>query len=63
MENNYNDDDESEIICETNGNINGANVGDSAPDFNLDVIANGTGTFTLSDYLGEIVVLAFFSPS
>ena len=58
-----NDDDESEIICETNGNINGANVGDSAPDFNLDVIANGTGTFTLSDYLGEIVVLAFFSPS
>ena len=58
-----NDDDESEIICETNGNINGANVGDSAPDFNLDIIANGTGTFTLSNHIGEIVVLAFFSPS
>ena len=27
-----NDTDESEIICETNGNINGANIGDFAND-------------------------------
>ena len=58
-----NDSDEHEIICETNGNINGANVGSPAPDFNLNIIANGTGTFRLSDYLGEIVVLAFFAPN
>jgi len=57
-----NDADESEIICETNGNINGANIGDFAPDFELDIVANGTGTFRLSDYLGQIVVLAFFAP-
>ena len=57
-----NDTDESEIICETNGNINGANIGDFAPDFELDIVANGTGTFRLSDYLGQIVVLAFFAP-
>ena len=57
-----NDSDESEITCETNGNINGANIGDQAPDFELEIVANGTGTFKLSDYLGQIVVLAFFSP-
>ena len=58
-----NDSDEPEIICETNGNINGANVGQEAPDFELSIIANGSGTFSLSDNLGKIVVLAFFSPS
>ena len=58
-----NDEDESEIICETNGNINGANIGDTAPDFELDIIANGLGTFQLSDHIGQVVVLAFFSPN
>ena len=53
-----------DLICEfeINGNINGANVGEEAPDFNLEIVANGTGTFQLSDYLCQIVVLAFFSP-
>ena len=57
-----NDLDESSIHCQTNGNINGANIGDQAPDFELDIVANGNGTFRLSDYLGQVVVLAFFSP-
>ena len=58
-----NDEDEPEIICETNGNINGANIGDIAPDFNLDIIANGSGNFQLSDYIDKVVVLAFFAPN
>ena len=58
-----NDPDEYEVMCETNGNIIGANIGDVAPDFNLPVIANGTGSFSLSDHLGEIVILAFFAPN
>ena len=58
-----NDNDESEIICETNGNIDGANIGDIAPNFNLNIIANGSGTFQLSDYIDKIVVLAFFAPN
>ena len=58
-----NDQDESEIICETNGNINGANVGDQAPNFELPIIANGEGAFQLSNYLGKIIVLAFFAPN
>tara|TARA_B100000427_G_C15202565_1_gene460987 strand:- start:122 stop:628 length:507 start_codon:yes stop_codon:yes gene_type:complete len=58
-----NDQDESEIVCETNGNINGANIGDIAPDFNLNIIANGSGTFQLSDYIDKVVVLAFFAPN
>ena len=58
-----NDEDESEVICETNGNINGANIGQEAPDFNLDIVANGTGNFQLSDYLGSVIVIAFFSPN
>ena len=57
-----NDEDEFEVKCQTNGNINGANVGDEAPDFELDIIANGNGTFKLSDYQGQVVVLAFFAP-
>ena len=58
-----NDPDENEVICETNGNINGANVGDVAPDFQLSVIANGSGIFRLSDQLGKVVILAFFAPN
>ena len=58
-----NDPDEPEILCETNGNIIGANIGDQAPDFNLSIIANGNGNFQLSDYIGEVVVLAFFAPN
>ena len=58
-----NDEDESEVICETNGNINGANIGQEAPDFNLDIVANGAGSFQLSDYLGSVIVIAFFSPN
>ena len=58
-----NDIDEEEIICETNGNINGANIGQEAPNFNLDIVANGDGTFQLSDYLESIIVIAFFAPN
>ena len=58
-----NDSDESEILCETNGNIIGANVGDQAPDFNLSIVANGNGNFQLSDHTGEIIVIAFFAPN
>ena len=57
-----NDPDEPEIICETNGNIDGANVGEPAPDFDLSYVGNGSGNFQLSDHLGEIIVIAFFSP-
>jgi len=57
-----NDPDEPEIIVELNGNIDGINIGEPAPDFELDVIANGSGSFQLSDHLGQIVVLAFFAP-
>ena len=57
-----NDTDEFEVKCQTNGNVNGANVGEEAPDFELDIIANGTGTFKLSDYQDHIVVMAFFAP-
>lgn len=57
-----NDPDEPEIICETNGNIDGANVGEPAADFDLDFVANGSGSYKLSDHFGEIVVIAFFAP-
>lgn len=57
-----NDPDEPEIICETNGNIDGANVGETAPDFELDYVANGSGSYQLSNHLGDIIVIAFFSP-
>ncbi len=58
-----NDPDESEIICETNGNIDGANIGEPAADFNLNYVANGNGNFALSNNLGKIIVLAFFAPN
>ena len=57
-----NDEDEPLIMCETNGNINGANIGEPAPDFNLDIVANGSGNFQLAEQLGSVVVIAFFSP-
>ena len=58
-----NDTDQSEVLCEVNGNINGANIGDQAPDFELPIVANGTGNYRLSDHLGEVIVLAFFAPN
>jgi len=57
-----NDPDEPLILCETNGNIDGANIGEEAPDFNLEIVANGNGNFQLSDQSGSVVVMAFFSP-
>jgi len=57
-----NDEDESDLTCEVNGNINGANIGEPAPDFELEIVANGVGNYRLSEHLGEIIVLAFFSP-
>jgi len=57
-----NDADEPLVMCETNGNIDGANIGEPAIDFELDYVANGIGSFQLSDHLGQVVVIAFFSP-
>jgi hypothetical protein len=57
-----NDEDEPDLTCEVNGNIEGANIGESAPDFELEIVANGSGIYRLSEHLGEIIVLAFFSP-
>ncbi|MDC0145605.1 hypothetical protein OAI93_03305 [bacterium] len=58
-----NDSDEPLVMCETNGNIDGANIGESAIDFDLDYVANGQGSFKLSDQLGKVVVIAFFAPN
>jgi hypothetical protein len=58
-----NDTDEPLVMCEVNGNIDGANIGEPAIDFELDYVANGTGSFMLSDQLGKVVVLAFFAPN
>ena len=33
----------------------GANVGDQAPVFNLDIVANGNGSFQLSDHIGQVI--------
>ena len=41
-----NDSDEPEVLCETNGNIIGANVGDQAPDFNLDIVPISPATIS-----------------
>jgi len=57
-----NDPDESEIEVLVVGNYEGGIVGVEAPDFTLPIIANGSGNFTLSDYLGKVVVIAFFAP-
>ena len=58
-----NDPDQSLAMCETNGNIDGANIGEPAIDFELDYIANGQGSFRLSDHLGKVIVIAFFAPN
>jgi len=57
-----NDPDESEIEVLLVGNYDGGIVGLDAPDFTLPITANGSGDFTLSDHLGQIVVIAFFAP-
>ena len=57
-----NDPDESEVEVLLVGNYEGGIVGLTAPDFTLPVAANGSGEFTLSDHLGQIVVIAFFAP-
>tara|TARA_Y100000034_G_C6908631_1_gene422494 strand:- start:4475 stop:5860 length:1386 start_codon:yes stop_codon:yes gene_type:complete len=57
-----NDPDEGEIELQLVGNYEGGIVGVEAPDFTLPVVANGSGSFTLSDYAGKIVVIAFFAP-
>ena len=58
-----NDSDQPLVMCETNGNIDGANIGEPAIDFELNYIANGDGSFRLSDQLGKVVVIAFFAPN
>ena len=57
-----NDPDEGEIELQLVGNYEGGIVGVEAPDFTLPIVANGSGSFTLSDYAGKIVVIAFFAP-
>ena len=57
-----NDPDEPSIQVQLIGNYDGGIVGIEAPDFTLPIVANGSGNFTLSDHLGQIVVLAFFAP-
>ena len=58
-----NDSDQDEIICQLIGNVDGANLGELAPDFNLEYIANGEGYFQLSNNLDKIIVIAFFAPN
>ena len=57
-----NDPDEPHIFVQLVGNYEGGIIGIDAPEFSLPIVANGTGTFTLSDHLGQIVVIAFFAP-
>lgn len=57
-----NDPDETEIVIQLVGNYDGGIVGIDAPEFSLPIVANGNGDFTLSDHIGEIVVLVFFAP-
>ena len=57
-----NDNDEEFIDCAIVGNYDGVNVGMTAPDFNLPIVANGSDYFQLSSHFGEIVVITFFSP-
>jgi len=56
-----NDQDEPEISVQLNGNHVGVNVGEPAPDYTLPIVYNGNESFQLSDYLGSIVVMAFFA--
>ena len=57
-----NDPDESVIEVQLVGNYDGGIVGVEAPDFSLPIVANGAGSFTLSNHQGQVVVLAFFAP-
>ena len=57
-----NDPDEPDILVQLVGNYEGGIIGIDAPEFSLPIVANGTGTFTLSDHMGQIVVIAFFAP-
>ena len=56
------DPDESQIDILLVGNYEGGIVGLPAPAFTLPIAANGSGDFLLSDYLGQVVVVAFFAP-
>lgn len=57
-----NDNDEPELNITLIGNYEGGIVGLPAPNFTLPIAGNGSGDFILSDYLGQIIVLAFFAP-
>ncbi|NOZ07892.1 MAG: hypothetical protein GXO91_03310 [FCB group bacterium] len=56
------DPDEPEVSILLTGNNNGVQPGQTAPDFTIPVAANGSGNFTLSEHLGEVIILAFFAP-
>ena len=56
-----NDPDEPEISVQLNGNHVGVNVGEPAPNYTLPIVYNGNENFQLSDYLGSVVVMAFFA--
>lgn len=59
----YSDDaDEPIVSCSVVGNYIGVNMDEVAPDFTLPYATVGTGNFILSDFLGKIVLLAFFAP-
>lgn len=57
-----NDPDEYETNVVVIGNNNGINIGEPAPNFELPIIYNGGGNFQLTDYLGSVVVIAYFAP-
>ena len=59
---NSNDEDEPDIGIDIIGNYDGAMVGQDATDFTLPIVSNGSGNFTLSDHIGQIVMVAFFAP-
>jgi hypothetical protein len=57
-----NDSDEGSVIVKLEGNsAYNAVVGKEAPNFQLNAVANETGTITLDRYKGQIVVLALFA--
>ena len=59
---NSNDPDEPQVNVTVIGNTTGVNVGEPAPDFTLPIAYNGEGDFTLSNYLGSVVVIVYFAP-
>ncbi len=56
------DPDEPEVNILLTGNNNGVQPGQAAPDFTVPIAANGSGNFTLSEHLGEVIILTFFAP-